>query len=140
MTCSYEFDSKLDILEIAFSGLVSSACVLKSIDAVDTNPHDPGGRNEIRDCSAIEELQLDARRLDNLAQLLRGTYLRAGHRKRVAFLATSGPGLEFSKVMRDALDSLTAIRAEIFSDRDAALAFLSDNDRGGEPLRARQTG
>lgn len=129
MPSTCELNTDLDIFEIAHRGPLNSSCVLKTIDAMDATPRHLNTRNAIWDCSAIDALLFDRARLSNLAQLLRGTCLRAGRRKRIAFIGPDGPGQTFSRAMHDALEPLAMIDVGIFSDRAAALNFLKDSDR-----------
>lgn len=137
MPSTCELNTNLDIFEIAHRGPLTSSCVLKTIDALEAAPHHLTPWKAIWDCSTIDTLLFDRARLGDLAHLLRGTCLRAGHRKRIAFIATDGPGLTFSTAMHEALEPLSMIDVGIFSDRAAALAFLTDSDRQDG---ARQTG
>ncbi|MGR3804321.1 hypothetical protein [Marinibacterium profundimaris] len=106
---------------------MTRGCILNDLDALEDTPRQIAELGEFRDYSDITELVLEREELNNLAQLMRGAYLRSGWKKRIAMLAPTGPGRIYSRVLGDALNSLATLEARIFDTREAALAFLRDD-------------
>lgn len=129
MSCTYEFNVDENVIEMICKCRITRDCVLKDLDALEASPRKIAELDEFRDYSAITELALDCAMLENLAQLMRGAYLRAGWRKRIAMWAPNGPGRTYALAMHEALDSLTSLETEVFDTREAARAFLNGGDR-----------
>lgn len=140
MPCIYEWNTDLDLLEIACTGRITRACILQAIDALEDCPKKIADRNEFRDLGGVREVAMDSDQMFNLAQLMRMSYLRAGHRKRVAFYAPSGPGRVIAGYMRDALDSLIHVRAEMFQNREAAMTFVAGGNAADRLTRLLRLG
>ncbi|MBB93636.1 MAG: hypothetical protein CML68_03385 [Rhodobacteraceae bacterium] len=105
------------------------------MDSFDATPRRIAKHNELRDHRNITDLTMDPQQLDDLAELTRGTYLRAGVRKRIAFVAPDGPGRAFALALSEALGTLTQLQVALFDTQETALQFLNDGHSNGDPSR-----
>lgn len=124
MSVRFEFFPEIDLVYIAFEGVLKVDEMLSVIDLLDNDPRYHPTISELGDFRRLTGVEMQPGEVENITQLILGLYVRAGRRKRIAQIAPQPPGSMIAEIFAQHVRRQSGLQVATFDTVAPALRFL----------------